>query len=181
MSRKNIEIIKRDYIKDINQITVVPGKPGEDNHLDLLLNHSNLDKYRSNIDTKLLYTMTNYKKQKEAGSFLDRANNVLGVFNVRRNVRGHVLLIDDILTSGSTTMECAKMLYSQGAEKVTVLPLAIMQSESNAQFSERIKDLEGNEFSLNFKKIDSTPFWASKKKYLGYNEGKEKYLSQNFI
>ena len=58
---------------------------------------------------------------------LQRAENVRGAFRLRRNaeVKGkRVLLIDDVLTSGATVEECARVLRRAGAERVYVLTLA---------------------------------------------------------
>jgi predicted amidophosphoribosyltransferase len=177
--KKNIEVTLR-FFEDISLITVVPSKPEKENHLDLLLNHTKLDQYRSIIDTNLLYTVRDYAKQKQAGSFIERAMNVLDVFDSRKSISGHVLLIDDVLTSGSTATECAKVLYNHGAEKVTILPLAIMQSNSNAPTHGKIKDQFDEEYRLNFKNKDGSPFWvASDGEFLDYSKGKKLYLKQN--
>jgi ComF family protein len=56
-----------------------------------------------------------------------RAENVRGAFRLRRgtNVRGkRVLIIDDVLTSGATVEECARMLRRAGAKGVDILTLA---------------------------------------------------------
>lgn len=175
----NIKITK-NLLNDINLIAVVPAKPNCNNHLDLVLNHSNLNDHRSIIDTNLLFTVRDYEKQKQAGSFYDRAINVLDAFDARKNINGHVLLVDDILTSGSTTMECAKVLYRYGAEQVTILPLAIMQSKTKAPYHNKIKDPSDQEYRLNFKTKNGEPFWvASNGDFLNFNIGKERFLSQN--
>lgn len=177
--RRDVELTLR-FFEDINLITVVPSKPEQENHLDLLINHTKLDQFRGIIDTNLLFTVRDYGKQKQAGSFTDRAINVLDAFDSRKNISGHVLLIDDILTSGSTAMECAKVLYNRGAEKVTILPLAIMQSNSDAPSHGKIKDEFDEEYRLNFKIKDGSPFWvASDGEFLDYSEGKKLYLKQN--
>lgn len=57
----------------------------------------------------------------------ERRENVKGTFIVRRPelVRGRTLLVvDDILTTGSTLAECAKMLYAAGAWRVWSASLA---------------------------------------------------------
>jgi len=56
-----------------------------------------------------------------------RRANVRGVFavNDRSRVAGHrILLIDDVYTTGSTVMECARVLMKNGAREVVVLTLA---------------------------------------------------------
>lgn len=62
----------------------------------------------------------------------ERRANVLGVYeptNVQR-IRGkRILLVDDILTTGSTMGECARMLYEGGAAEVMCIALAARELE----------------------------------------------------
>jgi ComF family protein len=56
-----------------------------------------------------------------------RADNVRGAFALRpgREVAGrHVILIDDVFTTGATVAECAKVLRRAGAARIDVLTLA---------------------------------------------------------
>jgi predicted amidophosphoribosyltransferase len=56
---------------------------------------------------------------------VDRARNVAGAFRAQaRVVRGHVLLIDDVLTSGATAHAGEAALREAGAEAVHVLTAA---------------------------------------------------------
>jgi ComF family protein len=57
----------------------------------------------------------------------ERQKNIRGAFEVRRLeaiAEKHILLIDDVFTTGSTVQECAKVLLKAGAEQVDVLTLA---------------------------------------------------------
>lgn len=59
----------------------------------------------------------------------ERTANLKGVFSgpvfMAQSVEGkNVLLVDDVVTSGSTASECAKILVKSGAKRVDVLTLA---------------------------------------------------------
>jgi ComF family protein len=55
----------------------------------------------------------------------ERADNVKGAFAAGDSVKGKkVLLIDDVLTTGSTVRECAKTLLGKGALEVAVYTAA---------------------------------------------------------
>jgi ComF family protein len=50
----------------------------------------------------------------------ERVQNVKGAFEVIRPVQGHVAIIDDVMTTGSTAHELAKNLLKAGADSVEV-------------------------------------------------------------
>lgn len=65
-----------------------------------------------------------------------RVENLRGAFRVphlNRVVGQTVLLVDDVLTTGTTASECARVLRRAGAEKVWVATVARTLKESNAQ------------------------------------------------
>ena len=49
-----------------------------------------------------------------------RAGNVRGAFRARPGAPRHVLLVDDVATSGATARECARLLVRAGARTVDV-------------------------------------------------------------
>lgn len=70
-----------------------------------------------NRDTSTQYSLTKNR----------RSRNIKGAFslNIGYNVfKMHIILVDDIFTTGSTVDECAKVLNSAGASSITVLTAA---------------------------------------------------------
>lgn len=56
-----------------------------------------------------------------------RRANVLGAYRLRKDARPegmNLLLVDDVVTSGSTLSECARLLSGAGAETVVCATLA---------------------------------------------------------
>lgn len=61
----------------------------------------------------------------------ERKKNLKNVFEVTADVRGkHLLLVDDIFTTGTTCNECAKALLRAGAKSVAVCCLAVAGTEA---------------------------------------------------
>jgi ComF family protein len=61
------------------------------------------------------------------GSPAARARAVAGAFTIRKTdtvVEKHILVVDDVMTSGATLAECARTLLTGGAAKVSVAALA---------------------------------------------------------
>jgi competence protein ComFC len=56
-------------------------------------------------------------------SAAERRANVEGAFAARGRVRGRILLVDDVFTTGATTSECAETLLANGAQEVHALTL----------------------------------------------------------
>lgn len=57
----------------------------------------------------------------------ERLKNISGAFATltpRKNPAKHILLIDDVLTTGATVNECAKVLSKAGAQRIDVLTVA---------------------------------------------------------
>ena len=68
------------------------------------------------------------------GSISHRKANILGAFVVTdpELVRGKcVLLLDDIVTTGATASECARVLLTAGAKEVKLATLAVASHEKS--------------------------------------------------
>jgi ComF family protein len=55
----------------------------------------------------------------------ERRANVAGAFCANATPRGcNVVLVDDVVTTGSTVLACCRALYAAGVDRVTVVALA---------------------------------------------------------
>ena len=88
------------------------------------------------LDTEMLYKIHHTGRQSEV-SWENRAANVRGCYQVNElAVRGkHIILIDDIYTSGATMAECADTLKAAGAAGVMGITVArtIRREKTEAQ------------------------------------------------
>jgi competence protein ComFC len=79
--------------------------------------------------TNLLVRQQHRKPQSETTSLLERLENVIGCFSVAPGFefeidRKGILLVDDVITSGTTFTEAAKVLKQAGAKKIMALAVA---------------------------------------------------------
>ncbi|MDD2487574.1 MAG: hypothetical protein PHS92_04340 [Candidatus Gracilibacteria bacterium] len=72
---------------------------------------------------------TRYTKSQSKLSRDERLKNIIGAFHIKRGFKDNlasktIILVDDVISSGSTSNEVAKILKQNGAEKVIGLFLA---------------------------------------------------------
>jgi competence protein ComFC len=75
----------------------------------------------------LLIKKEGFRPQAEIEHREERLKNLSDAFNVTPsiNISGkHIIIVDDVCTTGSTLNECAKVLKLAGAKKVTALVMA---------------------------------------------------------
>jgi ComF family protein len=70
-----------------------------------------------------LLKIKNIKPQRTLGE-KERKLNVTGAFSAKTAIKGTVLLVDDIITTGATLEACAGELKKAGAEKVLCVTIA---------------------------------------------------------
>ena len=86
--------------------------------------------------TPTLRKIRNTKPQSTMGSAAHRRANILGAYEVidPDAVRGkRILLLDDIVTTGATASESARMLLTAGAKEVKLATLAVASFEKSTQ------------------------------------------------
>ena len=77
--------------------------------------------------TRLLRKIRHTRAQSSLTEQKERQDNVKGVYEVIDPARikgAHILLVDDVVTTGSTLMSCAAMLRRAGAAEVSAITLA---------------------------------------------------------
>ena len=126
-----IGVVKRKSSVDV--ITSVPPRPGSYDRFAYYVEALSKEHGIEKID-RLLYCTKDYKSQKSLNQVM-RQQNLIGVFECSGNLKGkNVILLDDILTTGATTLTVADTLYQAGASSVTIVVLAVNQFENNTNY-----------------------------------------------
>lgn len=79
-----------------------------------------------NFDDKIIFRTENTNTQTKK-SRIERWNNVDSIFMIKDNskIKGkHILIIDDVITTGASTEACGQTLLEHGAESVSICGLA---------------------------------------------------------
>ncbi len=82
-----------------------------------------------NLPCKKVVNRVKFARQQAMLSREERQKNIRNIFEMRKGmastVRGkHILLVDDVLTTGSTFNEVAKQLKKSGAASITIISIA---------------------------------------------------------
>ncbi len=76
---------------------------------------------KNNILKRKKYTLTQTKM-----NFIERENNMRNAFKVVTKVEGkNIILVDDIITTGATINECARVLKQKGAKDIYAVSLGL--------------------------------------------------------
>ena len=103
-----------------------------------------------------------YPSQKSTGSYNDRIENVRNAFRCNDSLHGRrIIILDDIMTTGSTLSECAKALYAAGASKVDCAVLAVNQlSIDYWQIGSDFPDKFSRKYRLSMNAAKRIPFFS---------------------
>ncbi|MEO2223025.1 HAD-IA family hydrolase [Priestia megaterium] len=151
-----------------SHITFVPPRP---NKISRFIGLENFSFFNRNLEYDLLFSINDYPSPKKYSTFVEKYKCVYGNIGCRRRISGHVLLVDDVFTSGATTAECARVLYEAGANAVTILPLAFTQvmNYHSQSIMPVIFDSNGNDYHLSLRTNDSSAYWYSRNENGSYN------------
>ena len=110
----------------ITSICAVPSRPGKPDRFAEILSGISSETGLSNIGPRLT-CMRDYPSQKSL-SAQERSENIRGAFSFRGTLAGEaVIIIDDVVSTGSTLNECINTLKAAGAGAVYAIVLAVNQ------------------------------------------------------
>lgn len=120
-------LAKHNLLNQIDVITFVPRRKSQINMygFDQSQEMANAISTTTGIPCEKLLSRVGFAFEQKKLNKLMRINNVKGKYACDADVDGlKVLLIDDVITTGSTVSECAKMLKNRGAKAVYVWAIA---------------------------------------------------------
>lgn len=163
--KKTVNSFQRiDYQADA--LCYVPPRPDEESRFepifDVLFSDTSDDRIELQDISHALVSTRQFEKQKILGRE-GRQANVKGAFRCTENLSGkHILVIDDIITTGATLEACARALYDAGAESVSFFVFAINQYEQSGLTSEYAAVCLscGHNLRLNINSSNYRPFYG---------------------
>lgn len=165
-------------------VTRVPPKPSSPrdrfvNITETICSKRNLKDY-----TKELVCVKDYGKNYKSLGETERRNEVEDAFAFTERCDGeHIILIDDVVTTGSTIEACAQALYSAGAKEVSCIVLAVNQFGNLSSITEKVQcENCGDDLVLYFDSRNGhAKFWCPgcRKVHIQYDVGWKQYIVQN--
>lgn len=131
--------LRQEYPEDFDILTWVPISPLRKLHrgfdqVELLAKV--LGNELDMMPVKLLKKIRHNRPQSGITGQAHRRANVLGVYKVMNTEQlpnQRILLLDDIITTGATAGECARMLLTAGAKEVTVGAVAAARHDTKTK------------------------------------------------
>ncbi len=115
---------KHNFISEIDLITFVTRRSSEKRRegIDQAEQMARIMSRLTKIPYVKALIRTRKSKKQRMLSRVERAENVRGIFSARLDLKNkHVLLLDDVMTTGSSLSECAHALKKAGARSVSVI------------------------------------------------------------
>jgi hypothetical protein len=129
----------------VDLVTRVPPRAGHDDPLGIVVGRATA-MARVSCALDILERVRDYIPQKEIGDYGNRRINVQGAFRAADIPAGtRVALIDDIYTSGSTVLECARALVVSGASHVDLVAFGKNQHLITASVDSSLRCPDCNE------------------------------------
>jgi len=131
-ARLMVQCLKRYGISDFDAVTWVPVSLARERRRGYdqseLLAHE-IAKLIGSKSCRMIYKVRNVKPNSSLKTEEERRANVTGAFRLVPFVNSHdkLLLIDDVLTTGSTIAECSALLTANGTKEIVVLAVASAQ------------------------------------------------------
>lgn len=165
----------------IDGVCCVPTRPNKGNRFDDICRDISRECEIENLEKNFICT-TNYPTQKGLTAE-ERARNVIGCFKYNGNLHGrNIVLIDDVITTGSTVKECVKTLKNAGADNVYVVVLGITQLGGSYWSSETAQISCPNcdeKMVLAINKNGQFYYWCPEcNKNIGFRKGKDRLCEQ---
>lgn len=168
-------------IKNVDAVLNVPVRLGKANRFKAIVDKIAKDNHILDISNQFV-CIGDYPSQKNL-STQERQLNVKGKFEFNGDLNGkNVVLIDDVISTGSTIKECVETLTKNGANKVYVVVLAVNQrSGSYWKSAEPIvncpKCNDKMHLLVNSKTGDFFYSCYSCSKTLSYHDGKKRLIN----
>lgn len=145
-------------------VTPVPPRPGRTSGYGLVVEEAcRLAGLEALYSEAALVCTRNYRPQKEI-SGTERRGNVMGAFRSRLPKSAkHIILVDDVITSGATIAECARALIGAGADRVTAIVFGYTQRVVSKNVERVFRCTRpgcNGSFRIRFGKSKGRPFWG---------------------